>query len=288
MNLQPFCSTIESSPVPPSLKLGKVSPFPPQAGQPYPPARNHPEWRATPGADFNRMIWAARLTGIYFLTDDYMDVDNQFDRISGFKRAAEAPGLENLLHPEDKAEISHHIVFAQIKKDLPPDTFKQLVKLVWEWWDSHVHEPFKTLDQYLRHRRFNNGIVTWSRYALGINLSDEEIFHPLMREAEAITADHAGLTNDYFSYLKEKLSNSDDTNIIRFLIEHQGCDYTEAMKMVAEKIQQKEKDFITAGLAVINDPVLGRNPEVYRWVCNLPYVMGASKAWSQTVCVVSC
>jgi hypothetical protein len=39
---------------------------------------------------------------------------------------------------------------------------------------------------------------------------------------------------------------------------------------------------------VINDPVLGRNPEVHRWISNLPYVMGASKGWSQTVRVLSC
>lgn len=91
--------------------------------------------------------------------------------------------------------------------------------------------------------------------------------------------------NDYFSYLKEKLSNSDDTNIIRILMDHEACDYISAAKIVVNKIRQKERDFIAAGLAVINDPVLGKNSEVHRWVANMPYVMGGNNAWSQTVSV---
>lgn len=98
-----------------------------------------------------------------------------------------------------------------------------------------------------------------------------------------LLTDHVGLVNDYFSYLKEKLSNSDDTNIIRILMDHEACDYASAAKIVVNKIRQKERDFIAAGIAVINDPVLGKNPEVHRWVANLPYVMGGNNAWSQTV-----
>ncbi|KAE9386861.1 terpenoid synthase [Gymnopus androsaceus JB14] len=303
------------------LRLGIISTFPPKAGQPFPPARNHPRWKelyvlhdeflmkewpftsekerqkvprcklagfstwCAPGADFDRMIWGARLAGIFFLADDYIDSGKELDRIPGFKKAAEAPGLENLLHPEDRAEIAHHIVFAAIKKDLSPYTFRQFIKLTWEWWDSNVHESFQNLDQYLAVRRVNIAIYmsnAWFRYTLGINLSDEEVFHPLMREAEGIVSDHVGLVNDYFSYLKEKLSNSDDTNIIRILMDHEACDYISAAKIVVNKIRQKERDFIAAGLAVINDPVLGKNSEVHRWVANMPYVMGGNNAWSQT------
>lgn len=95
--------------------------------------------------------------------------------------------------------------------------------------------------------------------------------------------DHVGLVNDYFSYLKEKLSNSDHTNIIRILMDHEKVDYDAACKITVAKIRQKEQDFIGAGLAVLNDPVLGKNPEVHRWIASLPYVMGGNAAWSQEV-----
>ena len=95
--------------------------------------------------------------------------------------------------------------------------------------------------------------------------------------------DHVGLTNDYFSYLKEKLSDSDQTNIIRILMDHEKLTYEEAKGVIEKKIRQKEADFIPAGLAVLNDPELGKDPEVHRWIASLPYCMGGNNAWSQEV-----
>lgn len=84
-----------------------------------------------------------------------------------------------------------------------------------------------------------------------------------------------------FSYAKETLTNSDDTNILRLLQDHEGLSYEQALDVVKQKIKQKEEDFIPAGLAVLNDPELGQDPEVHRWISSLPYCMGGNKAWSQ-------
>lgn len=101
--------------------------------------------------------------------------------------------------------------------------------------------------------------------------------------SDLVYTDHVGLTNDFFSYLKEKLTNSDDTNIIRILMDHENLTYEEAKTAIEKKIRQKEQDFIPAGMAVLNDPVLGKDPEVQRWIANLPYCMGGNNAWSQEV-----
>lgn len=145
-------------------------------------------------------------------------------------------------------------------------------------------------------------ISAYFRYTLDINLTDEQVNHPLMREAEGIVSgkslppisidavvikyhlsDHVGLTNDFFSYLKEKMTNSDDTNIIRILMDHEHLSYEEAKTVIEKKIRQKEQDFIGAGMAVLNDPELGKDPEIYRWIANLQYCMGGNLAWSQEV-----
>ena len=68
--------------------------------------------------------------------------------------------------------------------------------------------------------------------------------------------------NGYFSYAKEKLTNSDDTNVIRILQDHEGLSYELAKKVVEDKIRQKEQDFISAGMAVLHHPDLGKDPEV--------------------------
>lgn len=95
--------------------------------------------------------------------------------------------------------------------------------------------------------------------------------------------DHVGLTNDYFSYLKEKMTQSDDTNIIRILMDHENLTYEQAKDVVEKKILQKEQDYIPAGMAVLNHPELGKDPEVRRWIASMPYCMGGNKAWSQEV-----
>ncbi|KIM35562.1 hypothetical protein M413DRAFT_32419 [Hebeloma cylindrosporum] len=301
-----------------ATKIGEIAPFQPLPGQPFPPARNHPRWKelyrlhdewimkywpfssekkraripfmnlagfstwCAPAADFDRMVWGARISGIFFLADDYIDSGKMLDRIPGFKQAATGTGP---MHPEDRAELCHDIVFRAIKATSHPRTFDQLTKCTHEWWDSNIHEPFKNLDQYLATRRVNIAMYfanSYFRYTLNLNLTDEQINHPLMREAEGIVSDHVGLVNDYFSYAKEKLTNSDDTNIIRILQDHEGLSYEQAQKVIENKIRQKERDFIPAGMAVLEHPELGKDPEVRRWIACLPYCMGGNNAWSQS------
>ena len=43
------------------------------------------------------------------------------------------------------------------------------------------------------------------------------------------------------------MTNSDDTNIIRILQDHEGLTYEQAVDIVKRKIRQKEQDFIPAG-----------------------------------------
>lgn len=63
------------------------------------------------------------------------------------------------MHPEDRAELCHDIVFRAIKATSHPRTFDQLVKCTHEWWDSNVHEPYHDIDQYLAIRRVNIAMV---------------------------------------------------------------------------------------------------------------------------------
>lgn len=98
--------------------------------------------------------------------------------------------------------------------------------------------------------------------------------------------DHMGLANDYFSYLKEFMTGSDGTSILRLLQDYEGWTYEEATVVVGRKVRQKEQDYIPARMAVLNHPELGKDPEVCRWIANLPYCMGGNIAWSQEVNLV--
>lgn len=42
------------------------------------------------------MVWGARIAGIFFLADDYIDSGKMLDRIPGFKKAATGEGVSQL------------------------------------------------------------------------------------------------------------------------------------------------------------------------------------------------
>jgi hypothetical protein len=203
------------------------------------------------------------------------------DRIPGFKKVATGTGP---LHPQDRIEICHDIVFRGIKATCHPRTFEQLSKRTDEYLDTHGHESYKNLEHYLSLRRFNCGIY-WAfagfRYAMDINLTDESFDHPLMREAEGIACDHVAMSNDLFSYGKERITNSDHMNIVRILQDTEGRTYQQALEFTENLIRQKEKDYIVAALAVLNHPELSKDPAVYPWMASLPYAMGGHMAWAQ-------
>jgi hypothetical protein len=84
------------------------------------------------------------------------------------------------------------------------------------------------------------------------------------------------------------MTNSAEKNILGLLQDFEGLTYEEAKVVVENKIRQKEDVFISAGMAVLNDPELGKDPEVHRWIACLPYCMGGNNAWSQEVIYTKC
>ena len=68
-------------------------------------------------------------------------------------------------------EQCHDTVFRAIKSTCHPRTFRQITESAREFWDSHVHEPFQDLDQYLISRRINIAMVQYFRVNSNLPLS---------------------------------------------------------------------------------------------------------------------
>ncbi|THG96276.1 hypothetical protein EW026_g5534 [Hermanssonia centrifuga] len=172
-------------------RIGLVSSFPPVEGQSYPPTRRHPHWKViyrlhdewmmkywpfdsekkrarvpflnlagftawcSPAGDLYRSIWGARAIGVIFFTDDCLDTGKMFDRIPGCKKAVTGTGP---LHPNDRVECCNDAVFRAVKATCHPRTFDQVVYLIHEWFDTHNHEPFIDVNQYLTARRLDSGL----------------------------------------------------------------------------------------------------------------------------------
>lgn len=109
-----------------------------------------------PHADLHKVVWAARWAGLAFLSDDLMDAGKEYSRINALKRAGR--GDRNLVNQHDPVELAHNRLSEALKLTAGPREFAQCIKLTDEWWDSHIHEEFQSLEQYLSVRRVNVGM----------------------------------------------------------------------------------------------------------------------------------
>lgn len=83
------------------------------------------------------------------------------------------------------------------------------------------------------------------------------------------------------------MHENDPENIYTILSNQFSFTYSQARAALKGKMKERERDFVAAGQAVYDDPILGSDPEVRRWIACLPYGMGGYLAWSQEVCLLS-
>jgi hypothetical protein len=78
---------------------------------------------------------------------------------------------------------------------------------------------------------------------------------------------------DLFSFTKERLTNSSETNIITMLQRLEGVpSEKEAILAVRNAIFRREFQVLEAREKVLRDPVFGADPEVRRWMMALQYL----------------
>ncbi|KZP20340.1 terpenoid synthase [Athelia psychrophila] len=302
-------------------RLGYIAPFPPLSDQPFPPARNHSKWKeiyrshdewvsehwpypneqkrsrlpatklaglttwAAPFTPYDRVIWAARMTGIFILVDDLLNSHNRDPcLVAGFQSVVDGNGP---LHATNEAEIAYDLVFQAVKHDCHPQTYAQLVRLTKEWWDANADPgpaaTFSDLDHYLLDRGVGTGVFMINavlRYAADINLADSTINHPLVRRCERIAAEYGILAQDLQASAYEKAPPSPiSQDILSILSTQYQLTAPQARALLQNKMAERERDFISAGQEVYADPELGKDPQVRRWIACLPYGMGGYLAW---------
>ena len=88
---------------------------------------------------------------------------------------------------------------------------------------------------------------------------------------------------DLFSYTKEVLTNSAETNLITMLQKFEGLPSDRAIEKVRNAISEREGQLLEACKEVLADPVFGKDVEVRRWIMALQYLHSGNCWWSQHV-----
>ncbi|KAJ7138327.1 isoprenoid synthase domain-containing protein, partial [Mycena epipterygia] len=234
-----------------------------------------------PDGNYEKMIWACRVSTLLFLIDDELDTDVQTLFLSLYALTDHAISSSSYIE-----EVTNTI-WRAIEAGCQPDEFKQFARLTQEFFLSHNLPPYENIDQFVAVRQVNSGayfVFGFARYALEIRLSDEQINHPLIKACEDLVAHLLALGNDLFSYTKEVLTDSAQTNLITMLQKFEGVpSASEAILKVREAIKQREEQLVEACKAVLADEVFGKDPEVRRWMAALEYLHSGNCWWSQHV-----
>lgn len=79
------------------------------------------------------------------------------------------------------------------------------------------------------------------------------------------------------------MPSTDEENIFTILSNQYQLTYDQVRIILENKMKERERDFVRAGISVYSDPLLGLDAEIRRWISCLPYGMGGYLAWSQEV-----
>ncbi|KAK7033695.1 hypothetical protein VNI00_012695 [Paramarasmius palmivorus] len=232
-----------------------------------------------PFSDRERLLWICRLVTLLFVLDEDLDRHRNLHLLPILK------GLtDGSRKPEDNyAEIAIDKCWRAIEDSSDPVSFRQFARITHEYFDSHGQIPYESFEQYVAARRTNVGAYfMWAclRYGLGINLTDEELKHPLIVRLEDVAGFHVAYTNDLISYTKEYLTDTATNNMLTLLQRNDGLTAEQAETKIRLEIRKSELEYRKAALAVLDDPVLGKKEDVRKLVLNIPYGMGGNAWWS--------
>ncbi|KAI3607600.1 hypothetical protein WG66_004627 [Moniliophthora roreri] len=209
-----------------------------------------------PFSERGKLLWICRLVTLLFVLDEDLDRHRNLHLLPILK------GLtDGTRKPEDNyAEIAINKCWRAIEETsdpLPRPNSLRIIRAYFMW--------------------------ACLRYGLGINLTDEELAHPLIQRLEDIAGFHVAYTNDLISYTKEYLTDTATNNILTLLQRNDGLTAEEAETKLRLEIRKSELEYRKAALAVLDDPVLGKKEDIRKLVLNIPYGMGGNAWWSLVI-----
>ena len=149
------------------------------------------------------------------------------------------------------------------------------------------------------------------RYAASIDLTDEELAHPLVKRLEDVAGCEPWCHSPYISFAninlspcrihewshqlhqvrsdlsvvvmsfwhsqtREYLTDTATNNILTLLQRNDRLIPAEAEEKIRKEIKQAEDNYVAAAREFFNDPVLGQNEKIRKLVLNIPYGMGGN------------
>ncbi|KAF9029495.1 isoprenoid synthase domain-containing protein [Rhodocollybia butyracea] len=237
---------------------------------------------------WEKLVLTAKVVGWAFLVDDMMEVEAIIQVLYNNKMK----DLLKIVYGNKKPDPNLHweVISDELWRDIQRSCtaveFNQITGAFREWYNSQARyaQP-ENFDEWLIFRLHNSAANwTWAmvRYAMECRMTDEELAHPVVREAEDSGAVVAFLVNDIVSMVKDKRRNCEKQNGVS-MIQQYGLVSTEeeALAEVSNIVARSSRQMMESVKQTLADPML--SSEVKRGMTALLYAVSGNSWWSQLI-----
>ncbi|KAJ7136760.1 isoprenoid synthase domain-containing protein [Mycena epipterygia] len=258
--------------------------------------------KTIPDASYDKILWACKAYMLLFILDDRIEREVRrsvilyvpevtvsqekqtlASRVKGLIRGDINPG-------ESQVDMVMNTIFRGIEAGCTGQQYSQFSRLTIQYLKAQNPQPYTDIQTYLDFRRMNAGgylVLSLSRYALDIHLTDEELNERSLVASETVALDLCVLCNDVASYEKEMRAGAANVNLVTFLLKHgveerRFASASAVKEYVCQIITDLEgKLHNCLGVALKNST--GQKEDYRRWLKALPCIVSGNTWWSQLV-----
>ncbi|KAL9609842.1 MAG: hypothetical protein Q9167_005409 [Letrouitia subvulpina] len=218
-----------------------------------------------------------------FMHDDVIDKNINDASLDEMEQALGQGGLTGNIG--EKSASGKRQIAAQIIREMMAIDSKRAIVVAKSWAEGVQHSSrreedtdFKTLEEYIPYRALDVGYMLWHgliTFSCAITIPDEEaeVTKELLRPA-LVTA---SLTNDLFSYEKERDDQNVQNAVLVVMREH-NCSEERARGILKQRIRLEVAKYIQ----VVNDTNKRTDllDDVKRYIDTMQYTLSGNAAWS--------
>jgi len=248
---------------------------------------------AYPWASKDHLRTGSDLMHVFFLVDEYTDVESAHAVRDIVAIVLDA--MHNPHHPRPEGEIIVGEItrqfWARAIKTASATSQKHMIEDITDYLESVIDQAadrdmnlYRTVEEYLERRRKNVGVrPVFVPMELGLNLTDEVFYHPVVVTLASYIVELVIIDNDIASYNKEQAVGDDRYNLLTLTMRQHDIDFDEAISRLVQYHSHIEAAFMeTLNHVPSFGPELDRDLKFYiRGLSNWPR---ANDCWNFESC----
>ncbi|ROV94058.1 hypothetical protein VMCG_08230 [Cytospora schulzeri] len=203
--------------------------------------------------NFKQLRCSNDLMNLFFIVDEYSDKSSPSDVWDQVSISMDA--LRNPQKPRPEGEWVGGEATRQFWARTYPISTSTFHRRFIDSWEDYLHgvaqqaedrhaSYVRDVDSYLQVRRKTVGVIpSLNMLEMGMDIPDEVMEHPVIRELMSLGSDLVFISNDILSYNKEQASGDDQRNIVTIVMREQALGVQQAIDWAGQLHDSKTERF---------------------------------------------